>query len=88
MGVAICASGCMVGPDYEFPPAAPMSAEFKELDGWKIATPRDEMDRGDWWAVYDDPTLGSLLREVDVSNQNIAAAEAAYRLSVTMVQQR
>ncbi len=87
MGVAICASGCMVGPDYEFPPAAPMSAEFKELDGWKIATPRDEMDRGDWWAVYDDPTLGSLLREVDVSNQNIAAAEAAYRLSVTMVQQ-
>jgi NodT family efflux transporter outer membrane factor (OMF) lipoprotein len=77
----------MVGPDYEAPPAAPMSAEFKELDGWKIATPRDEIDRGDWWSIYNDETLSSLLHEVDVSNQNIAAAEAGYRLSVTMVQQ-
>lgn len=85
--LAISAAGCMVGPDYELAPPTPMSAEFKELDGWKIATPRDEMDRGDWWAVYDDETLNALLREVDVSNQNIAAAEAAYRLSVTLVQQ-
>jgi NodT family efflux transporter outer membrane factor (OMF) lipoprotein len=76
----------MVGPDYETP-GAPMSADFKELDGWKIATPRDDMDRGDWWSVYDDETLSSLLHEVDVSNQNIAAAEAGFRQSVAFVQQ-
>ncbi len=86
LALTICASGCMVGPDYEMP-GAPMSAEFKELDGWKIATPRDEMDRGDWWSVYDDATLGALLHEVDVSNQNIAAAEAGFRQSVAIVQQ-
>lgn len=84
--LAACASGCMVGPDYETP-AVPMSAEFRELDGWKIATPRDEEDRGDWWAVYDDPTLSSLLREVDISNQNIAAAEAGFRNSIALVNQ-
>lgn len=76
----------MVGPDYETP-GTPMSPEFKELDGWKIATPRDDMDRGDWWAVYNDPTLDSLLREVDISNQNIAAAEASFRRSVALVNQ-
>lgn len=79
-------SGCMVGPDYEIPDA-PMSVEFKELAGWKIATPRDEMDRGDWWSIYNDETLSALLHEVDVNNQNIAAAEAGFRLSVAMVQQ-
>lgn len=76
----------MVGPDY-VQPGAPMSNEFKELDGWKIATPRDDADRGDWWAVYDDETLNALLHEVDVSNQNLIAAEASFRQSVALVQQ-
>ena len=76
----------MVGPDYIEPPV-PMSTEFKELDGWKIATPRDDADRGDWWAVYNDETLSELLHEVDVSNQNLIAAEAAFRQSVALVQQ-
>jgi NodT family efflux transporter outer membrane factor (OMF) lipoprotein len=76
----------MLGPDYEMP-GAPVSLEYKELAGWKISTPRDDVDRGDWWSIYGDPTLSSLLQEVDVSNQNIAAAEAAYRGSITMVQQ-
>ena len=45
------------------------------------------MDRGDWWSVYGDANLSSLLREVDVSNQNIAYAQAAFRQSVAIVQQ-
>lgn len=84
--LAATASGCAVGPDYELPPA-PVPTEFKELDGWKIATPRDEMERGDWWSVYNDPTLDGLLQQVDVNNQNIAAAEAAFHQSAAMVQQ-
>jgi NodT family efflux transporter outer membrane factor (OMF) lipoprotein len=79
-------SGCAVGPDY-VPPAAPVPPQFKELDGWKIASPYDDVDRGDWWAAYDDPLLDDLLRQVDVNNQNIAAAEAAFRQSAAMVQQ-
>lgn len=79
-------AGCAVGPDYE-PPSAPVPVEYKELEGWKIATPRDDIERGDWWAVYEDPLLDQLLREVDVSNQNIAAAEAAFHQSAAIVQQ-
>jgi predicted small lipoprotein YifL len=40
-------AGCSVGPDY-FPEAAPTPTRYKELKGWKVATPRDWVDRGDW----------------------------------------
>ncbi|MFA5898517.1 MAG: efflux transporter outer membrane subunit [Hyphomicrobium sp.] len=86
IGLLAIASGCAVGPDYE-PPPAPVPAQFKELDGWKIATPRDDVDRGDWWSIFADPNLDGLLREVDVNNQNIAGAEAAFHQSAAMVQQ-
>ena len=47
-------SACMVGPDYK-KPDAPLSATFKELQGWTIAQPQDAMDRGVWWSIYHDP---------------------------------
>jgi NodT family efflux transporter outer membrane factor (OMF) lipoprotein len=83
---AAAVGACALGPDYE-PPPVPVPYDFQELPGWKIARPSDGIDRGDWWAIYGDPTLDSLERQVDVSNQNIAAAEAAYRQSVALVRQ-
>ena len=64
--LAVALAGCVVGPDY-VPPPAPVPFAFKELDGWKIATPSDDIERGDWWSIYGDETLDGLLREVDVS---------------------
>lgn len=69
---------CTVGPDYARPPAV-VSAGFKEAEGWKLAEPRDIDPKGEWWVVYGDPVLDGLMRQVDISNQNLAAAEAAYR---------
>jgi NodT family efflux transporter outer membrane factor (OMF) lipoprotein len=84
LGATLCA--CALGPDYHLP-EAPLSASYKELKGWKIATPRDHVNRGEWWSVYRDPTLDSLERQIDVSNQTIAAAEAAFRQAAALVQQ-
>ncbi len=70
--------GCVVGPNYQRP-TAPVSATFKEADGWKPSQPADGIDRGAWWSIYNDPVLDQLERKVAISNQNIAAAEAAYR---------
>jgi NodT family efflux transporter outer membrane factor (OMF) lipoprotein len=69
-------AGCMVGPDYERPPA-PVPADYKE-DGWKPAEPRDAARRDDWWSIYDDPVLDGLEKQIDISNQNLKSAEAAY----------
>lgn len=79
-------AACTVGPNYERPPA-PEPAKYKELKGWKVATPMDAIDRGAWWTVFKDPVLNSLVQQVQVSNQNIAAAEAAYRVAQAVIKE-
>jgi NodT family efflux transporter outer membrane factor (OMF) lipoprotein len=80
-------SACTVGPDYIQPPA-PSSSEFKEAKkGWKLATPRDEIDRGAWWAVYHDPQLSALMNQVEISNQTVVAAAASYELARAIIRE-
>jgi NodT family efflux transporter outer membrane factor (OMF) lipoprotein len=71
-------AACTAGPDYVRPPA-PVPVAFKEAEGWKVAQPSDLASRGAWWSVYSDPLLDGLIAQVDVSNQNLRAAEAAFR---------
>src|SRR6185436_915902 len=71
-------AGCAVGPDYQRPEAS-VSSSFKELEGWSAARPQDDLPRGQWWSVFEDAELDRLLQKVDVSNQNVRAAEARLR---------
>ena len=80
-------AGCAVGPNY-VRPSAPISPTFKEAAGWSPAAPADTLDRGDWWTLFGDPTLNALAAKVQVSNQNIVAAEAAYREARAVVSQQ
>jgi len=83
--VALAAlAGCAVGPNYARP-SAPISPTYKEAAGWAPAAPADALDRGDWWSLFGDPVLDGLEARVKVSNQNIAAAEAAYRQARALV---
>jgi NodT family efflux transporter outer membrane factor (OMF) lipoprotein len=70
-------AGCAVGPNYSREPA-PVSQQYKELKGWKLANPSDDLDRGDWWTAYKDRGLDTLLPQVEISNQTVAAQAAAY----------
>ena len=79
-------NACMVGPTYHRP-TAPMSPSFKEAEGWSPANPSDAADRKDWWTVFGDPTLNELEAKVNVSNQTLAGAEAAYRQAHALVAQ-
>ncbi len=85
-GAALLA-GCMVGPDYKRPEVATPAAFKEATDGWQPARPRDDIARGDWWSVYNDPILDGLERQVVVSNQNVRAAEAAYRQARAVIEQ-
>src|SRR5881296_2119512 len=75
---ALLFGGCMVGPDYT-KPSAPMTAAFKETDGWKVAQPSVHLPRGQWWAILGDPELHALEEEVAAANQNLKIAEARLR---------
>ncbi len=82
--LACVLAGCMVGPDYRRP-AAQAPAAYKELAGWRPATPGDATPRGAWWEVFRDPVLSGLERQVVVDNQTVRAAEAAYRQANALV---
>ncbi len=86
MGLSAALSACTVGPDYMKPPA-PQPVKYKELKGWKRATPMDATDRGAWWTAFRDAKLNSLESRVVISNQTIIAAEAAYRNAQALVKE-
>ena len=75
--------GCTVGPDYVRPDVETPAA-FKE--GWKQAEPRDHENRGKWWEAFRDPLLNGLQEQVDISNQNLAKAEAQFRQASALVE--
>src|SRR6516225_9177182 len=81
----IVLSACTVGPDY-VRPDAPVPVQYKEA-GWKVGEPLDAIDRGTWWSVYKDPLLDDLEKQIDISNQNLKAAAAAFEQAEWIVAQ-
>jgi NodT family efflux transporter outer membrane factor (OMF) lipoprotein len=71
-------TGCVVGPKYH-PPVVQAPPAYKELGDWKPAQPNEQNLGGRWWSIFQDPQLDALEVQVDVSNQNLKAAEAQYR---------
>ena len=87
LGALTLLGGCMVGPNYVRPAATPqMPATYKEANGWKTAQPGGAAITGEWWRVFNDPTLNDLEQQVSVSNQNLLAAEAAFRQASAAIQ--
>src|SRR5262252_2088347 len=78
-------SACTVGPDYQRP-SAPVPVQYKEA-GWKVGEPLDAIDRGAWWSIYQDPLLNDLAKQIDISNQNLKAADAAFQQAEWIVAQ-
>jgi NodT family efflux transporter outer membrane factor (OMF) lipoprotein len=83
--IGFALSGCAaVGPNFARP-AAIVSPQFKEIKGWKLATPRESEPKGAWWSVFGDPELDRLERVVVVSNQTVKADEAGYREALALI---
>jgi NodT family efflux transporter outer membrane factor (OMF) lipoprotein len=68
-------------------------AAYKELtpdnlkEGWKVAQPKDDVIRGKWWEMFNDPQLNALEEQVNISNQNIAAAFASFLSARALVKE-
>ena len=79
-------AGCAAGPDY-VRPQIEAPAQYKELQGWRQAEPRDALPRGSWWTMFGDRELDALMARVDLSNQTLRAAEARFRQSRALADQ-
>ena len=84
-GVFMILTACTVGPDY-VRPTAEVPGVYKEMEGWKVAQPEDHLTRGAWWEIFNDPQLNGLEEQVNISNQNVAVAEAQFRQGRALVQ--
>ena len=73
--LALACCGCMVGPDYQSPPA-PVAVKFLEANQPSVDTRRQEYET--WWRVFDDPTLDRLIQIA--YNQNLTLVAAGTRV--------
>ena len=85
IAVVVGLSGCeAVGPDY-LRPTAIVSSQYKEIKEWKLGEPRDDLDKGSWWAAFRDAELSTLEAQVAISNQTLKADEANYREAQALI---
>jgi len=89
--------GCKLGPDYKRPEAATIPAAYTgatnvvATDGtntWKIAEPKAQLPKGNWWEIFGDPELDDLERQASAANQQLRIAvarlaEARAQMNVT-----
>jgi NodT family efflux transporter outer membrane factor (OMF) lipoprotein len=88
LALALALAGCAVGPVHQRPQVDTPVA-FKEGRGeWIRAAPADTLERGPWWELFNDVTLNELASQVEVSNQNVAAAVAAYAQARALVSEQ
>jgi NodT family efflux transporter outer membrane factor (OMF) lipoprotein len=91
---ALLLQGCVVGPKYNRPTMqAPGTYkevtpdDLKKMDGWKVAQPQDSALHGKWWEILGDPQLNTLEEQVNISNQNVAAAFASFMAARALVRE-
>jgi NodT family efflux transporter outer membrane factor (OMF) lipoprotein len=89
--LAACATAtliasCAVGPDYHRP-KFDVEAQYKEAGDWKPSEPGDALTKGPWWEIFKDDALNQLEIRVDISNENVKAAAAAFDQARALVAQ-
>jgi len=84
LGVLALLCGCAVGPNY-VRPAAEVPTSYKEIQGWKVAQPKDHLIRGAWWEIFNDPELNALEEQANTSNQSVKVAEAQLRQARALI---
>lgn len=84
VAVAAALVACQLSPKPQAP-RMEVPPKFKESSGWKIAHPSDAASRGDWWRVFHDGDLDSILKSIEVSNQSLQGAAAKAEQSAALL---
>lgn len=75
LGIALCISGCTVGPKYQRA-TPPTAAHWDVAEPWRESAPRDALGKGEWWEVFRDDELSALEHQALQSNQTIKISVA------------
>jgi NodT family efflux transporter outer membrane factor (OMF) lipoprotein len=85
LGILPVLWSCTVGPNYQRPTANADITRFKELKGWKPAEPGDALLPEQWWQLFQDDYLNSLIAQANNHNFSLAQAEAQFRQAQELV---
>ncbi len=83
-------AGCSLAPTLE-QPEVDVPAQYKALGPdeprgeWKPAEPADAVPRGEWWKVFNDPTLNELEAQAIAANPTLKIAAARLAQSRAVV---
>ena len=85
--ICLLLGACAVGPNYHRPAtvAPPRYKNAVPAATGQSVPEQPPPDR--WWTLFQDETLTQLIEQVDVSNQNLAQAAAAYAQAEAVVRQ-
>lgn len=75
-GLALYASGCAVGPNYQRP-EIPVGSDWSEAKQVGVDTRSADLAR--WWTAFNDPSLNSLVDRAVSANLDLRIAEARIR---------
>src|SRR5580658_9148479 len=75
LAAATVLAGCTVGPNYNRP-LVETPAAWKEQppEGWKTASPSDDISKGNWWEIFGEQQLNDYETQAIAANQNLKAA--------------
>ncbi|MDO4571158.1 MAG: efflux transporter outer membrane subunit [Planctomycetia bacterium] len=76
MVLSLLLGGCKVGPNYAGPPTPPTPREWTQNHHEASKPQMPALD--DWWVVFDDPTLNTIL--ANVNEQNLSLRAAAWKI--------
>ncbi len=81
-------SSCAFGPEYKRPETVKEPSQYKEGQiAWKEAKPNANIERGEWWKIYNDAFLTELEDKLNTNNQDIISAQYAYNASLALVRE-
>lgn len=94
LACALFLAGCAVGPDFHRPDISLGAAYGQAAEavdpaanaGWVQVKPGEDILRADWWTLYGDAILDSLMTELQEENLDIRMAEARYRQAQASLQ--
>jgi NodT family efflux transporter outer membrane factor (OMF) lipoprotein len=86
IALALCAQGCLLGPDFKTPPA-PVADEWLEEGNKAVNSTTSEHQ--DWWAVFNDPRLMRLIQlayrqNLTLQTAGVRVLEARARLGIAI----
>lgn len=71
---ATALSACAVGPNYKVP--TPVAAGQGAFVSTETSVATTDAPRGDWWRLFQDPTIDALVQEALIANKDVAVAAA------------